>query len=181
MKKLYLALLISAFGYGQGAFAENQIPENQGQISQEQAQSQSNTIQPEDNKDFLKKKINNILTKNVVVNITTPEEYIANLDTTDFVKGLLLENVVLSNSIAQNKDNEYKLDSIAQDIINNTACQQVIMKEESLVHYQRLMNLLFKTPEQRKAFVEGQENLNKHIQGVKFDREFIEYCKTQSY
>ena len=43
------------------------------------------------------------------------------------------------------------------------------------------MNLLFKTPEQRKAFVEGQENLNKHIQGVKFDREFIEYCKTQSY
>jgi hypothetical protein len=180
MKKKCITLLISCILLSQLTYAENKTTEN---ISPDAIapSNQSAIEKPEDKKVFIQNKINNILNKKVYVNVTTPEEYIANLDTTDFVKGLLLESVVLSNTIAENKDNEDKLDSIAQDVINNTACQQVIMKEESLLHYQRLMNLLFKTPEQRANFLAGQKNLEKHMQNINFDGDFIEYCKKQTY
>lgn len=180
MKKKCITLLIGCLMSSPLIYADN----TSSQIkSSEEVIAPVNTTseKPEDKKVFIQNKINNILNKKVFVNVTTPEEYIANLDTTNFVKGLLLESVVLSNTIAENKDNENKLDSIAQDVINNTACQQVIMKEESLVHYQRLMNLLFKTPEQRQNFLEGQQNLEKHVKNLNFDQDFINYCKNQTY
>lgn len=137
--------------------------------------------QPKIDKDELNRKINNILNKKVYLKVESPEEYINNLDTTDFVKGLLLESVALSDSIAVNKDNSQKLSSIAQDVINNTACQQAIMGQEAMFHYQKLMNLLFKTPESKVNFMEGQKNLQKVASNISFDKEFIEYCKTQKY
>lgn len=145
---------------------------------------QTNSVQEnqrQEKTEELNKKIQNILNKKVYLKVDTPEQYIDNLDTTNFVKGLLLESVALSDSIATNKNNPIKLQSIAQDVINNTACQQVIMGKESLFHYQKLMNLLFKTEDERKNFVEGQKNMEQFASKVKFDQEFIEYCKGQTY
>lgn len=142
---------------------------------------QTDNIQSQQKKDEINRKIQNILNKNVVLKVDTPEVYIDNLDTTDFVKGLLLESVALSDAIAKNRDNPIKLQSMAQDVINNTACQQVIMGQESLFHYQKLMGLLFKTENEKKDFVQGQKNIEVFASKINFDKDFIEYCKQQKY
>lgn len=129
----------------------------------------------------IENKIDNILNKKVYLKVESPEQYIANLDTTDFVKGLFLESVVLSQKIAENKDNDLKLESMAQDVINNTACQQAIMGEESLFHYQKLMNLLFTKPDERQNFLVGQQNIEKFVKNVTIDKDFLDYCKQQTY
>lgn len=90
--------------------------------------------------DFYNKMQSIINEKPKVLLINSPEEYIYNLSTTDFIKGLMNQYAGLTRIIAST-ENKSSLDEINKDLFLNIICAQAALGNEGKEHYETIEKL----------------------------------------
>ena len=94
----------------------------------------------DDNRSEFYKKMKAAVEEKKVVEINSPEEYIYNLTTTDFMKGLLNQFAGLTR-IAATTENQSALDEISKDMFLNVICAQSALGEGGKEHYEIIEKL----------------------------------------
>lgn len=135
------------------------------------------TSAPLSSEDF-KAKLNNILNQPKVLTINTPEEYIYNLNTTDFVKGLMYETVLVIKFLAENSDDDVTLASFNKEYTVNSSCFAEVIGSSGN-HFNTLFNLTLKTPELKAKYQQGYSFMVNSIERYPIEKEYHDLCRNE--
>lgn len=135
------------------------------------------TSTPLNSEDF-KTKLNNILNRPKVLTINTPEEYIYNLNTTEFVKGLMYETVLVMKFLAENSDDDVTLASFNKEYTVNSSCFAEVIGSSGN-HFNTLFNLTLKTPELKAKYHQGYSFMVNSIERYPIEKEYHDLCRNE--
>jgi hypothetical protein len=135
------------------------------------------TSTPLNSEDF-KAKLNNILNQPKVLTINTPEEYIYNLNTTEFVKGLMYETVLVMKFLAENSDDDVTLASFNKEYTVNSSCFAEVIGSSGN-HFNTLFNLTLKTPELKDKYNKGYSFMVNSIERYPIEKEYHDLCRNE--
>lgn len=131
-------------------------------------------LSPED----FKKKIESIMNPKKVLLVDTPESYIYNLDTTEFVKGLMYETSIVLKFLSENSKDKEKLAAFNKEFSQNTTCFSIVVGK-SEEHFNTIYNLTLKTPEMKQNFVEGYSYMVNTLPSYPMSEEYVNLCKKE--
>lgn len=103
----------------------------------------SSSFAIDDGKSEFYKKMKSLVDKEQKVLINTPEEYIYNLSTTDFIKGLMNQYASITRTIAKSENYE-GLELVKKDLFTNVVCAQAALGRPSGDHYNMITDLSIK-------------------------------------
>lgn len=129
--------------------------------------------------DDFQKKIDAIMSQATKPKMDAQYDYIYNLQTTEFIKGLLVESTFIFRYIADNSDNHDNLIKIKKEALENTVCLQSAMGNEALKHLNNLFPLTLTTQEEKDDFKTGNQWLNKNSGSLDYDEKLEELCKNE--
>jgi hypothetical protein len=128
-----------------------------------------------------KSKIDNILNQNLnkedVLLVNTPEAYIWNLKTTDFVKGLMYETSIVLDFLSKNSKDLDKLKDFNREFQQNTTCFSIVVGSGK--HFNMIHNLTLKTPEQKESFLEAYAFLAYQVKPYPMSKDYIDLCYSE--
>ncbi len=127
--------------------------------------------------DFIKK-IDSLMNKEKVLMVDSPEEYIYNLNTTEFVKGLLYETSIVLKFIAENYDNKDKLTAFNREFSLNKNCFSIIVGNADN-HFDYIYNLTLKTDEMKDNYKKGYSFMVDTLEPYPMNPEYIQLCKDE--
>ncbi len=133
-----------------------------------------------DVKDF-KTKIDNILKKKEkkdVLLVNSPEAYIWNLKTTDFVKGLMYETSIVLNFMAKNSDDKDTLRDFNREFQLNSTCFSIIVGNADN-HFNNIYDLTLKTAEDKIRYKKAYQFLAYEIKPYPMSKEYIDLCYSE--
>lgn len=126
-----------------------------------------------------KKQITDILNSKEVLLIKDEKEYIYNLNTTPFIKGLFVQTTYLFKHISENSEDEEKLLVAQEDLAFNTLCLQASLKQEAIPHIEALHELSLPTEELKAKFKKGALFIMDKNQVINADPMIIELCRNE--
>lgn len=130
------------------------------------------------NKDEFKQQLDKILNQPKVLIITTPEGYIGNLNTTEFVKGLMYETTLVIRFLAQHSDDPVVLDSFNKEYTINSSCfAEVVGSSDN--HFNTLLNLTLTTPEMKEKYNKAYSFMVNQIDRYPLEKEYHELCRKE--
>jgi len=127
----------------------------------------------------LKKQISDILNSKEVVLIKDEKEYIYNLNTTPFIKGLFVQSTYLFKYISDNSEDEEKLLIAKDDLAFNTLCLQAALKNEAIPHIETLHELSLPTQELKDKFKKGALFIMDKNQVINADPMIVDLCRNE--
>lgn len=130
------------------------------------------------NKDQFKDQLNKILTQPKVLVINTPEEYITNLNTTEFVQGLMYETVLVLKFLAENSDDEITLASFNKEYTVNSSCFSEVIGSSGN-HFNTLFNLTLNTPELKEKYNKGYSFMVNQVERYPIEQAYHDLCKNE--
>jgi hypothetical protein len=130
------------------------------------------------NKDQFKNQLNKILNQPKVLVINTPEEYISNLNTTEFVKGLMYETVLVIKFLAENSDDDVTLSSFNKEYTVNSSCFAEVIGSSGN-HFNTLFNLTLNTPELKEKYKKGYGFMVNQIERYPIEDAYHDLCKNE--
>jgi len=130
------------------------------------------------NKDQFKEQLNKIINQPKVLVITTPTEYIANMNTTDFVKGLMYETMLVIKFLAEKSDDEVTLSSFNREFTINSSCFAEVIGASGN-HFNTLLNLTLNTPELKKQYEKGYSFMVNQVERYPIEQEYHDLCKSE--
>ena len=132
--------------------------------------------------DLFKLKIESILEKKLnkqtVLLVNSPEAYIWNLKTTDFVKGLMYETSIVLDFMAKNSEDKDKLKDFNREFQQNSTCFAIIIGKSGN-HFNMIYDLTLKTPERKEAYLKAYELLAYQIKPYPMTKDYIDLCNTE--
>lgn len=126
-----------------------------------------------------KKQITDILNSKEVLLIKDEKEYIYNLNTTPFIKGLFVQTTYLFKYISENSEDEEKLLIAQEDLAFNTLCLQASIKQEAIPHIEALHALSLPTEELKAKFKKGALFIMDKNQVINADPMIIDLCRNE--
>lgn len=132
--------------------------------------------------DLFKLKIETILEKKLnkkdVLLVDSPEAYIWNLKTTDFVKGLMYETSIVLDFMAKNSEDKDKLKDFNREFQQNSTCFAIIIGKSGN-HFNMIYELTLKTPERKEAYLKAYELLAYQIKPYTMTKDYIDLCNRE--
>lgn len=132
--------------------------------------------------DLFKSKIEAILEKKLnkkdVLLVDSPEAYIWNLKTTDFVKGLMYETSIVLDFMAKNSKDQDKLKDFNREFQQNSTCFAIIVGNSGN-HFNMIYDLTLKTPERKEAYLKAYELLAYQIKPYPMSKDYIDLCNKE--
>lgn len=129
-----------------------------------------------------KNKIENLLKINLskkdVLLVNTPELYIWNLKTTDFLKGLMFETSLVLDFMAKNSNDTEKLRDFNKEFQQNSTCLSIIIGNSGN-HFMNIYNLTLKEPSEKEAYLKSYNFLANQIKPYELSESYINLCKEE--
>jgi len=125
--------------------------------------------------DELKVKVEQILNKKKVLVINTPEEYIYNLDTTQFVKGLMYETSIVIKFLAENSNDPEKLEAFSKEFATNTQCFSIVVGNADN-HFNTLYNLALPDQSMKDNYNKGYSYMVDRLEKYPVDPQYDVLC-----
>lgn len=133
-------------------------------------------------KDIFKSRIDSILAKNInkkdSLLIDSPELYIWNLNTTDFLKGLMFETSIVLDFMSKNSKDKDKLREFNREFQQNTTCFSIIVGNSG-GHFDTIYELTLNTPEKKENYKEAYEFLSYQIIPYKMSKDYLDLCRNE--
>jgi hypothetical protein len=148
--------------------------ENQPQKITEDVVSPQETL----NKEDFKKHLEQILNQPKTLIITTPEQYISNLNTTEFVKGLMFETSLVIKFLAEHSDDEITLSSFNREYTINSSCFAEVVGSSGN-HFNTILNLTLQTPELKEKYNKGYSFMVDQLERYPIEQEYHDLCKKE--
>lgn len=141
------------------------------------AMAETPTVEPL-NKDQFKSQLDKILNQPKVLIINTPEEYITNLNTTEFIKGLMYETVLVLKFLAENSDDDVTLASFNKEFTVNSSCFSEVIGSSGN-HFKTLFNLTLNTPELKEQYNKGYSFMVNQMERYPIEQAYHDLCKNE--
>lgn len=129
-------------------------------------------------KEEFKKKIESIMNAPKVLTIDSPEQYIYNLDTTQFVKGLMYETSIVLKFLSENSKDKQKLAEFNREFTTNSQCFSIVIGNADN-HFKTLFELTLKTPEEKANFNEAYSYMVDTLPPYQLDAQYSDLCKEE--
>lgn len=129
-------------------------------------------------KEDFKKKIESIMNAPKVLNIDTAEQYIYNLDTTQFVKGLMYETSIVLRFLSENSKDKQKLAEFNREFTTNSKCFSIVVGNADN-HFKTIFELTLRTPEAKENFNEAYSYMVDTLPPYQLDNEYEQLCKEE--
>lgn len=133
-------------------------------------------------KDMFKERIDSILAKNInkkdSLLVDSPELYIWNLNTTDFLKGLMFETSIVLDFMSKNNKDKDKLREFNREFQQNSTCFSIIVGGSG-GHFNTIYELTLNTPEKKENYKESYDFLAYQILPYEMSKEYLDLCKSE--
>lgn len=129
-----------------------------------------------------KGKIDALLEKSInrkeVLLVDSPEVYIWNLNTTEFLKGLMYETSLVLDFMSKNNKNKEKLREFNREYQQNTTCFSIILGDGGK-HFDAIYELTLDTDEKKANYLESYSFLSYEMIPFKMTKEYLDLCHSE--
>lgn len=132
--------------------------------------------------DDFKKRIDAIIekskTREEVLLVNSAEEYIWNLNTTDFVKGLMYETSLVLNFMSENNKDTERLRAFNREYQQNITCFSIIVGNDGN-HFKTIYELTLNTNEKKENYLEAYSFLSYQMLPFEMTKDYLDLCHNE--
>lgn len=122
-----------------------------------------------------KRQIDEIMNKKKTLIVDSPEVYINNINTTEFVRGLMYETSIVIKFLADHSKDEETLNAFNREFTMNSSCFATVIGHADH-HFETIYNLTLPTPELKQQYEEGYSYMVNRLPRYKLDSSYHKLC-----
>lgn len=125
--------------------------------------------------DEFKRQVEEIMNKKKTLIVDSPEVYINNLNTTEFVRGLMYETSIVIKFLAEHSKDGETLNAFNREFTMNTSCFATVVGNADH-HFETIYKLTLPTPELKAQYEEGYGYMVNRLTRYKLDPSYHKLC-----